>query len=69
VPLTAAAGGLWYTLAAAEAVGAAVRLDPVTLAVTARTTIYAGALLTIGQALYASESGGITRIRVDTATR
>jgi hypothetical protein len=37
--------------------------------VTARTTIYASALLTIGQVLYASESGGITRIGVDTGTR
>jgi hypothetical protein len=38
-PLTVAAEGLWYTPAAAETAGAAVRLDPVTLAVTARTTI------------------------------
>jgi len=33
-----------------------------------RTTIYALALLTIGQVLYARDSG-VTRIRVDTGTR
>ena len=31
--------------------------------------IYASALFTIGQVLYARDSGGITRMRVDTGTR
>jgi hypothetical protein len=39
-------------------------LDPVVLTVIARTRIDAGKLLAVRGALYASEYGGVTRIRV-----
>lgn len=68
-PFTAALGGLWYTPAAAYRVGTAIRLDPVTLTVTTRTTIYASELLAVGHSMYASEYGGITRIQVTSAPR
>ena len=59
-----ALGGLWYTPTGFYRVGAAIRLDPVTLTVTARTKIYASALLAVGRNLYVSEYGGIIRVRV-----
>jgi len=58
-PLIVALGGLWYTPTGFYRVGAAIRLDPVTLTVTARTKIYASALLAVGRNLYVSEYGGI----------
>ena len=63
-PLTAALGGLWYTPPGVYRIGAAIWLDPVTLTVTARTDIYASALLAVGRDLYVSEYGGIIRILV-----
>ena len=68
-PLIAALGGLWYTPPGLYLVGAAIRLDPVTLAVVARTKIYASALLAVGHSLYASEYGGIFRIQVVSVAR
>ena len=65
-PLTVALGGLWYTPPGVYRVGAAIWLDPVRLTVTARTEIYASALLAVGHNLYASEYGGIIRIQVAT---
>jgi RNA polymerase sigma factor (sigma-70 family) len=65
-PLTVALGGLWYTPPGVYRIGAAIWLDPVRLTVTARTKIYASALLAVGHNLYASEYGGIIRIQVAT---
>ena len=63
-PLIVALGGLWYTPTGFYRVGAAIRLDPVTLTVTARTKIYASALLAVGHNLYVSEYGGVIRVQV-----
>jgi DNA-directed RNA polymerase specialized sigma24 family protein/outer membrane protein assembly factor BamB len=68
-PLIVALGGLWYTPTGFYRVGAAVRLDPVTLTVTARTKIYASALLAVGRNLYVSEYGGIIRVQVTSRVR
>jgi DNA-directed RNA polymerase specialized sigma24 family protein/outer membrane protein assembly factor BamB len=68
-PLIVALGGLWYTPTGFYRVGAAIRLDPVTLTVTARTKIYASALLAVGRNLYVSEYGGIIRVRVASGVR
>jgi DNA-directed RNA polymerase specialized sigma24 family protein/outer membrane protein assembly factor BamB len=68
-PLIVALGGLWYTPTGFYRVGAAIRLDPVTLTVTARTKIYASALLAVGRNLYVSEYGGIIRVQVAAEVR
>ena len=68
-PLIVALGGLWYTPTGFYRVGAAIRLDPVTLTVTARTKIYASALLAVGRNLYVSEYGGIIRVQVGPEAR
>ena len=68
-PLIVALGGLWYTPTGFYRVGAAIRLDPVTLTVTARTKIYASALLAVGRNLYVSEYGGIIRVQVTSEVR
>jgi hypothetical protein len=68
-PLIVALGGLWYTPTGFYRVGAAIRLDPVTLTVTARTKIYASALLAVGRNLYVSEYGGIIRVQVASEMR
>jgi RNA polymerase sigma factor (sigma-70 family) len=68
-PLIVALGGLWYTPTGFYRVGAAIRLDPVTLTVTARTKIYASALLAVGRNLYVSEYGGIIRVQVASGVR